>query len=78
MLRGDPDWRIRYEVASRAAASELSGLVDDEDSLVREVARSRVAVRLERGTGTSLAPLYQAAAPRLGFDAGRRTGAQRR
>jgi hypothetical protein len=53
-MRRDPDWRIRYEVASRAAAGEIMGLVEDQDGLVREVARSRVAVRLERGTGASL------------------------
>jgi hypothetical protein len=52
MLRRDPDWRIRYEVASRVAVSELSGLVEDQDSLVREIARARVAVRPERGTGS--------------------------
>ncbi len=53
MLRRDPDWRIRYEVASRAAVSELSDLAEDQDSLVREVARARVSVRLERGSGSS-------------------------
>jgi hypothetical protein len=51
-LRSDPDWRIRYEVAGRAPVTELSGLIEDEDALVRDMARSRVAVRVERPIGT--------------------------
>ena len=42
-LRDDPDWRVRYEVASRIAASPSVGdLDDDSDSFVRDMARSRL------------------------------------
>ena len=53
MLWRDQDWRIRYEVASRAAVSELTGLLEDRDSLVREAALSRVARRPDREVGSS-------------------------
>jgi hypothetical protein len=54
LMRRDPDWRIRYEVASRAAVDELMLLAEDDDSMAREVARTRVAVRLERETEASV------------------------
>jgi hypothetical protein len=42
-LRYDPDWRVRYEVASRIAVGEIAELIEDGDGFVQEMARSRVA-----------------------------------
>ncbi|WP_024520707.1 4Fe4S-binding leucine-rich repeat protein [Bradyrhizobium sp. Tv2a-2] len=43
-LRRDRDWRVRYEVASRIETAELAGITEDKDSMVREVARGRLAL----------------------------------
>jgi hypothetical protein len=40
-LSTDSDWRIRYEVAQRAAPEAIGPLVADEDPLVRECAQQR-------------------------------------
>ena len=40
-LHTDPDWRIRHEVAQRAAPEAIGPLVRDEDPLVRECAQER-------------------------------------
>ncbi len=42
-LKDDADWRVRYEVASRAAVAEIGALSEDADDLVREVACSRLS-----------------------------------
>lgn len=43
MLQSDPDWRVRYEVASRGTdRNGLRQLANDEDELVRDVARGRL------------------------------------
>lgn len=47
-LRSDPDWRVRHEVASRIPLRELGQLADDDDELVREMARGRLGGLLER------------------------------
>lgn len=47
-LRSDADWRVRYEVASRIALRELGPLADDEDELVRDMARGRLSGLAER------------------------------
>jgi hypothetical protein len=40
-LRSDPDWRVRYEAASRIEPDLLAELIEDSDDLVREMAFSR-------------------------------------
>jgi hypothetical protein len=47
-LRGDPDWRVRYEVARRIAVGEIAELAFDSDTLVQDMARSRMTGRQER------------------------------
>ena len=41
-LANDADWRVRYEVARRAAPAYLAPLANDEDPMVREIARERL------------------------------------
>ncbi len=48
-LRYDPDWRVRYEVASRIAVGEIAELAEDSDGFVQDMARSRV----DRQTGAA-------------------------
>ena len=48
LMAGDPDFRVRFTVADRIPVGELGRLVEDEDELVRETARERLA--RERGT----------------------------
>lgn len=47
-LRCDPDWRVRREVVTRIAAFELARLTENEDSMVQEVARRRLACKSAR------------------------------
>ena len=44
-LRSDPDWRVRYEAASRIEPELLAELVEDSDDLVREMAFSRSSLK---------------------------------
>jgi hypothetical protein len=41
-LAHDVDWRVRYEVARRAAPDYLATLAKDEDPMVKEIARERL------------------------------------
>lgn len=41
-MRRDPDWRVRYEAASRIDERFLPEMIDDEDPLVRERAAQRL------------------------------------
>jgi hypothetical protein len=50
-LKWDPDWRVRFEVASRIALLELTTLAEDEDVLVREMAQSRLGLLHEKLNG---------------------------
>jgi HEAT repeat protein len=45
LLAGDPDWRVRYEVAGRIALKQLARMLADEDPMVRELASARLASR---------------------------------
>ncbi len=47
-LRYDPDWRVRYAVASRIAVGEIGELTEDSDGFVQDMARSRTVGRWER------------------------------
>jgi hypothetical protein len=40
-MRGDSDWRVRYEAASRIEPELLGALVEDDDEIVREMAFAR-------------------------------------
>jgi hypothetical protein len=40
-LRDDPDWRVRYHVVSRIAVADLADMLNDADTLVRDLARKR-------------------------------------
>jgi HEAT repeat protein len=42
LLLDDPDWRVRHEVASRAELDHVKRLANDEDELVRSIARQRL------------------------------------
>jgi hypothetical protein len=42
-LANDADWRVRYEVARRAAPAYLEPLAKDEDPMVSEIARERLS-----------------------------------
>jgi len=46
-MADDPDWRVRWEVARRAAPALLLALRDDPDSEVRQMVRSRLTVPKE-------------------------------
>jgi hypothetical protein len=61
MLLDDPDWRVRYEVASRAEQNHLRRLASDKDELVREVVRQR----LGPAAGDVSQLLVQKPAPRM-------------
>jgi hypothetical protein len=50
-LSHDPDWRVRYEVASRIPLSKVAELADDDDLLVREMVLARLVCEQEPQRG---------------------------
>ncbi|MGM4954055.1 4Fe4S-binding leucine-rich repeat protein [Bradyrhizobium barranii] len=49
----DPDRLMQSVIATRAAARELRGLIEDHDEAVRKAGCPRGAVQLNHGTGTA-------------------------
>jgi len=53
LLHRDPDRFVQSVIASRAAARESRGLIEDHDGAVRKAGCPRGAVQLNHGTGTA-------------------------